>query len=364
MEITLQAMSIFTYIVRVGSFTAAAKLLGISAGTASRLVRNLENHLGVTLLQRSTRCVRLTTEGAQYFEHCERVLGEIEEVKAHLAGARDVARGRLSVDIDQEIAHTVLPLIPEFRLTFPEVELRLEIGGDPGGLVEHGIDCAIAVGPLPDSSLRGRRIGDFNAVTVASPAYLSRRGVPHELGDLDRHDIIHYPPRRFGPVRDFRYCVDGGEVSLKFPERISVSDARSAVQYAVEGIGIAQVCGRMVVNEIANGRLVSLLAENRPTSLQIFALYVDQRYIPRSIRAFIDWLEIQLRWRNANVIAPSMMEIGKSRALPSCWGTDASRGNTQFAAESEGAQHLVFGRAKSDVHVELDLTALHAMLEI
>ncbi|WP_206143552.1 LysR family transcriptional regulator [Burkholderia sp. Ac-20384] len=334
MEFTLQAMSIFTHIVRMGSFTAAAKLLGISAGTASRSVRKLENHLGVTLLQRSTRCVRVTAEGAQYFEHCKRVLGEMEEIKAHLGGMREVARGRLSVDIDQEIAHTALPLIPEFRLAFPEVELRVDIGGDPAGLIEHAVDCSIVIGPLSDSSLRGRCIGDFNAVTVASPGYLSRRGVPHNLSDLECHDLIHYSPRRFGPARDFRYCVDGAEMSLKIPERISVNDVRSAIRYASEDVGIAQVCSRTVADDIAAGRLVSLFAEHRPAPLQIFALYVDQRHIPRSVRVFIDWLESQLHRQDAEMLAPLRPAVGESAALARYWGANGSRGQQANVPQS------------------------------
>ncbi|AMV44295.1 LysR family transcriptional regulator [Paraburkholderia caribensis] len=295
MDRTLHAMSVFSHVARLGSFTAASEMLGISAASASTLVRQLEEHLGVTLLQRSTRCVRPTTEGEQYQEHCQRILGEIEHMQQQLSGAGKIARGRLAVDVDQEVAHSVLPFVPAFRANHPEVGLRVDVGGDADGLIANGVDCAVVVGQLADSSLRSRRVGDFHAVTVASPDYLRVRGTPIDPDDLHCHDVIHYTPRRFAPPRDFRYTVDGAEARLKLVERISVNDARSAVRYAAEGIGIAQVSQRMVMEELAAGRLVSILDEYSPPPLPISVLYPDRRQVPMSIRAFIEWIQGQLR---------------------------------------------------------------------
>ncbi|KWZ31704.1 LysR family transcriptional regulator [Burkholderia anthina] len=295
MDRTLHAMSVFSHVARLGSFTAAAEMLGISAASASTLVRRLEEHLGVTLLQRSTRCVRLTTEGEQYQEHCQRILGEIEHMQQQLSGAGKIARGRLAVDLDQEVAHSVLPLVPAFHASYPEVGLRVDVGGDADGLIANGVDCAVVVGQLADSSLRSRRVGNFHVVTVASPDYLRVRGTPADPDSLHCHDVIHYTPRRFGPAREFRYTVDGAETRLKLAERISVNDARSAVRYAVEGVGIAQVSERMVTEELAKGRLVTVLDEYGPPPLPISVLYPDRRQVPMSIRAFIDWIQAQLR---------------------------------------------------------------------
>ncbi|RQU68102.1 LysR family transcriptional regulator [Burkholderia cenocepacia] len=295
MDRTLHAMSVFSHVARLGSFTAAAEMLGISAASASTLVRRLEEHLGVTLLQRSTRCVRLTTEGAQYQEHCQRILGEIEHMQQQLSGAGKIARGRLAVDVDQEVAHSVLPFVPAFHATYPEVGLRVDVGGDADGLIANGVDCAVVVGQLADSSLRSRRVGNFHVVTVASPDYLRVRGTPADPDSLHCHDVIHYTPRRFGPAREFRYTVDGAESRLRLAERICVNDVRSAVRYAVEGVGIAQVSERMVADELAAGTLVVILDEYAPPPLPISVLYPDRRQVPMSIRAFIDWIQAQLR---------------------------------------------------------------------
>ncbi|WP_321840812.1 LysR family transcriptional regulator [Paraburkholderia bannensis] len=295
MDRTLHAMSVFSHVARTGSFTAAAETLGISAASASTLIRQLEGHLGVTLLQRSTRCVRTTTEGDEYQEHCERILGEIEEMAQHLNGSGRIARGRLSVDVDQEVADCILPLVPSFRSTYPEVGLRVDVGGEPEGLIANGVDCAVVVGNLSDSSLRIRRVGEFRAVTVASPAYLATVRPPVHPEDLNHLDVIHYSPRRFGPAREFRYSLNGAETRVRLCEKISVADARSAVRYAVEGVGIAQVCERMVAEHLATGQLVSLLDEFVPSALPISVLYADRRQIPMSIRAFIDWIQSKLQ---------------------------------------------------------------------
>lgn len=295
MDRTLHAMSVFSHVARAGSFTAAAETLGISPASASTLVRQLEDHLGVTLLQRSTRFVRPTTEGEQYQQHCVRILGEIEDMEQELSGAGKVARGRLCVDVDPEVAYSMLPLVPDFRAAYPEVGLRVEVGGDADGLIANGVHCAVVVGPLADSSLRSRRVGDYHAVTVASPDYIAARGLPAHPEELHRHDVIHFSPRRFGPPREFRYTIDDAETRLKLAERISVNDARSAVRYAVEGVGIAQVSRRMVEKELATGRLVSVLDDSSPATLPISVLYADRRQVPMSIRAFIDWIQKQLR---------------------------------------------------------------------
>ncbi|NUY01438.1 LysR family transcriptional regulator [Paraburkholderia youngii] len=321
MDRTLHAMTVFSHVARAGSFTAAAETLGISAASASTLVRQLEGHLGVTLLQRSTRCVRPTLEGEQYQQLCDRILGEIEDMEQHLSGAGKVARGRLAVDVDQEVAHAILPVLPSFRATYPDVGLRVDVGGDAEGLIVNGVDCAVVVGKLTDSSLRSRRVGDFRAVTVASPSYLAASGIPRNPEDLHRLDVIHYNPRRFGPGREFRYSVGGAEARVKLAERISVNDARSAVRYAVEGVGIAQVCERMVAEHVAAGRLVSILGEFSPPPLPISVLYADRRQVPMSIRAFIDWIQSQLA-QNEQPGILAEPTLAMSSGVNSYWNID------------------------------------------
>jgi LysR family transcriptional regulator, regulator for bpeEF and oprC len=294
MDRVLHAMSVFTHVVRLGSFTAAADALGVTAASTSTLVRQLEARLNVTLLQRSTRSMRLTTEGDQYYEHCLRILGEIADMEHSLGDAGKIARGKLSVDVDQEVAPLLLPLVAEFRVRYPEVDLQIGIGGDSDGLIGNGVDCAIVVGNLSDSSLRSRRIGTYHSITVASPRYLRKMGVPHNIDALRNHDFIHFIPKRFGMARHPRFSTEHNEITLRIPERISVNDASAVINYATSGLGLAQVCRSMSASEVRCGGLVEVLQDFRPRPLPIAVLYSDRRHMPMSVRAFIDWVSSKL----------------------------------------------------------------------
>jgi LysR family transcriptional regulator, regulator for bpeEF and oprC len=295
MDRVLHAMSVFTHVARMGSFTAAADALGVTAASTSTVVRQLEARLSVTLLQRSTRSMRLTTEGTQYYEHCLRVLGEIEDMEQHLKGSGEIARGLISIDVAQDVAHIILPLIVDFRTEYPNVDLRIGVEGDPQGLIDKGIDCAVVVGHLADSSLRSRKIADYRIATVASPKYLRSHGVPNSVEDLRSHTVIHYSPRPLGSVRHLRFSLDGDDIQMKLQERICVSDVQTVVNYAVNGIGIAQVCKTMVAPYLRDGRVVEVLNEFCPVPLPVAVLYSDRRHMPKSVRAFIDWLILQLQ---------------------------------------------------------------------
>lgn len=295
MDRVLHAMAVFTRVAQMGSFTAAADVLGITAASVSTLMGQLEARLKVTLIQRSTRSMRLTSEGVQYLEHCNRVLGDIEDMERLLNGAGDFPRGRLAVDINQEVAQIILPSILAFRARYPEVDLRIGIGGDYEGLIGNAVDCAIVVGNLADSSLRCRQLGSLQAVTVASPDYLERRGVPRSIDALRNHDVVHYTSRRFGTPRPLRFASDGNETSLKVPESVCVNDAETVMRYVVAGGGIAQVSESAAARYLGSGQLVEVLAGNRPAAPPVSVLFANRRHMLMSVRVFIDWVDLQLR---------------------------------------------------------------------
>jgi LysR family transcriptional regulator for bpeEF and oprC len=317
MDRVLHAMSVFTHVARTGSFTAAADAMGMTVASCSALIRKLELHLSVTLLQRSTRSMRLTAEGSLYYAHCLRMLHEIEDMRELMRGAGKVARGPLSVDIDPEVAPHILPWLGEFHAQYSEVDLRIDIGGRPEGLIDNGVDCAIVVGNLADSSMRGRRIGSFQTMTVASPAYLAHRGTPHDIEALRDHDIIHYCPRRFGPPRQPRFVVGGTEVGMKLPERICIGDAEAVIDYSARGLGIAQVCREMSASRRRTGSLVEILHEHRPPALPITALYSDHRHTPMSVRTFIDWASARMQRVGVVHHLPTQQEVDINRRLVS-----------------------------------------------
>ncbi|MFM0477024.1 LysR family transcriptional regulator [Paraburkholderia strydomiana] len=315
MDRVLHAMSVFTHLARTGSFTAAAGAMGMSVASCSAIIRKLEFHLNVTLLQRSTRSMSLTAEGSLYYAHCLRMLSEIDDMQKLLRGAGKVARGPLSVDIDPEVAPHILPSLVGFHAHYPEVDLRIDIGGRAEGLIENGVDCAVVVGNLADSSLRSRRIASLQAITVASPEYLARRGVPRDIEALRDHDIIHYRPRRFGAARQPRFSAGGSEVEIKLPERICIGDADAVIHYAAKGLGIAQVCRDMSASRRRIGSLVEILQEHRPPPLPITTLYSDRRHAPMSVRAFIDWVSALMQCIGAVQHSPASDDAEISRRL-------------------------------------------------
>ncbi|MGF6553043.1 LysR family transcriptional regulator [Paraburkholderia youngii] len=319
MDRVLHAMSVFTRVAQMGSFTAAADVLGITAASVSTLMRQLEARLKVTLIQRSTRSMRLTNEGVQYLDHCNRVLGEIEDMERLLNGAGDFARGCLAVDINQEVAQIILPSILEFRGRYPEVDLRIGIGGDYEGLIGNAVDCAIVVGNLSDSSLHCRQLGSLQAVTVASPDYLKRRGVPYSVDALRHHDVVHYTSKRFGTPRPLRFALDGNETSLKMPEKVCVNDAETVMRYVVAGGGIAQVSESAAGRYLGSGQLVEVLVGNRPAPLPISVLYANRRHMLMSVRVFIDWVDLQLRQNVCLREAPRKYTAGLDNARCSDW---------------------------------------------
>ncbi|PRY06165.1 LysR family transcriptional regulator [Paraburkholderia sp. BL25I1N1] len=289
MDRVLHAMSVFTHVVRRGSFTAAADSLGITAASASTLVRQLEERLDVMLLQRSTRSMSLTAEGSQYYKHCVAILSEMREMEEHLSGASRLVRGRLSVEVDQEAGSVLLPTLAEFRSLHTQLDLRIEVGGEGERLIDQGIDCAIVIGHLRDSSLQCKRVGSYQAVTVASPAYLRKNGVPRQVANLHDHEFVHYAPRRSGCARHPRFNGEAGTQTLRLAARTVVGDVQTVVNYATRGLGLAQVGLPLVSRLIAAGELVELLAYARPAVLPIVAIYPQRRHVPMSLRAFIEW---------------------------------------------------------------------------
>ncbi|WP_430231305.1 LysR family transcriptional regulator [Paraburkholderia tropica] len=299
MDRVLHAMSVFTHVARMGSFTAAAEALGVTAASTSTVVRQLEARLNVTLLQRSTRSMRLTTEGTQYYEHCLRVLGDIDDMERHLKGSSVIPRGRISINVAEEIAHTIVPPIGDFLAHYPTVDLRIGIEGDPLGIIDKGVDCAIVVGNLANSSLRSRTVGSCQAATVASPDYLRAHGVPRSVLDLHHHTVIHYSLKPFGSARYFRFNADGDDIQLKLVEKICVSSTQAMLNYAVDGVGVAQLCRLIAARDLSAGRLVEILDQCRPAPLPVSVLYSDRRHMPMSVRAFIDWVVLYLQRANA-----------------------------------------------------------------
>ncbi len=286
-----QAMQVFTRVVDANSFSRAADSLGLPRATVTTTIQNLESLLQVRLLNRTTRKLSLTPDGAAYYERCARILAEVEETEASF---RDVARGpkgRLRIDTPASIGRLILiPRLCDFHTRYPDVELVIGMGDRPVDLVQEAVDCVIRIGELQDSTLVARRIGTFQGVTCASPEYLERHGEPRTIEDLQHHQAVHYFSSRTGRTIDWDFIVDGVSTEVKMNGLVSVNDADAYVDCALQGFGMIQPPRYMVLPHLESGRLREILPQWKPSPMPISAVYPHNRHLSPKVRAFVDWV--------------------------------------------------------------------------
>jgi LysR family transcriptional regulator for bpeEF and oprC len=287
----LQAMNVFTKVVETSSFSRAAGVLDLPRASVTVIIQQLEAHLRVRLLQRTTRRLNLTPDGAAYYERCVRILADIEETESSLENAGKAPRGKLRVDMPGALGRiTVMSRIHEFHTRYPGIDLMLGFGDRPVDLIEEGVDCVIRIGTLQDSRLVARRIGVYQGVTVASPDYLKRCGVPESVEDLERHVAVNYFWGRTGRIMDWTFEVDGRPVKVKMKGQIAVNDADAYVEGGLEGVGIIQAARFMALPHLESGRLVEILSQWKPLPMPISVIYPHNRHLSPTVRVFVDWV--------------------------------------------------------------------------
>lgn len=278
-------MEVFVRVVQDGGFSAAARSLDLTPSAVSKLIARLEQRLGARLLTRTTRALRLTEEGEAYHRAARRVLQALNE--ADLAVAAGAVRGRLRINASVPFGRMfVAPALPAFLARYPDTSVDLSLSDDIVNLLANQTDIAIRVGNLPDSALMARKLGQSRRVLVAAPAYLQRMGAPETPSDLQRHNCIgfNFRPSRAGwpfrdGQRDFEQLVSGNAL---------VNNGDTARQIALDGLGIARLGRFHVADDIAAGRLVTLLEAFDPGDLElIHAIYVGGGEVPGRVRAFI-----------------------------------------------------------------------------
>jgi len=286
-----QAMQVFTRVVDANSFTRAADSLGLPRTTVTTTIQNLEQLLQVRLLNRTTRRLSLTPDGAAYYERCLRILADLEDTETSLRDAARGPRGRLRIDAPASIGKLILiPAMCDFHVRYPDVELVIGMGDRPVDLVQEAVDCALRAGPLPDSNLVARRIGSFDSVTCASPSYLERHGTPQTIEDLENHLAVLYFSSRTGRTIDWDFVVDGAARAVPMRGSISVNDSEAYVMCGLQGFGMIQPPRYMVLEDLQAGRLVEVLSQWRPTPMPISAVYLQNRHLSPKVRAFVDWV--------------------------------------------------------------------------
>lgn len=284
------AMKVYMAVVDARSFSRAADNLGLPRATVTTTIQNLENLLRVRLLNRTTRSVSLTPDGAAYYERCARLIGELEEMEAAFRDVAQRPQGRLRIDVPATIGRLILiPRLCDFRERYPDIELVIGMSDRPVDLVQEAVDCVIRGGELIDSSLVARRIGSISFITCAAPIYLERHGTPQTLEDLAAHQAVHYFSARTGRIIDWDYVLDGQVTNVKVAGSIAVNDAEAYMALALQGFGLVQASRFMAIPHLERGELVEVLGQWRPATLPISVLYPQNRHLSPKVRAFSDW---------------------------------------------------------------------------
>jgi LysR family transcriptional regulator, regulator for bpeEF and oprC len=287
----LQAMEVFTRVVESNSFSKAADLLELPRGSVSNIVRSLEEYVGSRLLNRTTRQVSLTDDGALYYERCVRILSEISDAESLLSEKRSGPVGTVRVDTSGTIAKSLLlPAFDDFYRKYPHINVRLGLTDRNIDMIQDGVDCVIRMGSLEESSLIARRIGEARLTTCASPDYLETRGTPATLDDLCRHQCVNYMSSRTGRTFPFEFIVDGETVTVPMKGVLSVNDGSTYIAAGVLGYGIIQPSRFMVADLIAQGQLQEILVSYRTPSTQLSILYPHRQNVSARVRAFMEWL--------------------------------------------------------------------------
>jgi DNA-binding transcriptional LysR family regulator len=289
-------MGVLLAVIDTGSLSAAGRKLGMPLATVSRKVADLEAELKTRLLIRSTRQLTLTEAGRGYVAACRRILDDVNEAERAAAGEYSAPRGDLVVTAPVVFGRLhMLPVLIEFLRAYPEVNVRLVLGDRIVNLLEDHVDLALRIGSLPDSGLVATQLGSIRRVVCASPAYLSRSGVPATPSDLAAHECISF--ELFATANTWRFNVEGADSSVPIHPRLMVSTAEAAIDAAVAGLGVTCVLSYQVESALRTGALQLLLESFEPLPLPVSFLYSSQGRVPLKLRALLDFAAPRLRIR-------------------------------------------------------------------
>ncbi|MBE1159451.1 LysR family transcriptional regulator [Dyella acidiphila] len=288
----LDAMRLFTRIVELGSFTAAADDLNLPRATVTHSIKRLETRLGTQLLRRTTRRVQTTRDGEAYYSHCVRLLAEMDAVETDFREANVQPRGRLRIDVPAQMGRLwLIPALPAFFARYPLLELDIGTGDHFVDLLREGVDCVLRVGKLPDSGLVGRRVGMLEQLTVASTSYVRKHGAPQTLADLQHgHYAVNWTSPTTHRNEPLEFMVGRKRREVSMPGFVAVSGVEAYLACCEHGLGIAQFPRYRVAEALANGTLRQILPAMPPPSLPVTVLYPPHRQLPARLRVFVDWM--------------------------------------------------------------------------
>lgn len=286
----MENMDIFVKVVEQGSFTRAADVLQIHRPTVSKSIRQLEQELGIRLLHRTTRKLRLTEEGESFYQRARHCLAEMNDIVATFSPAQ-TPRGRLRFDAPLSLSHAlIIPALADFQSVYPDVEIIFTAADTKTDLMSESVDCVIRLGELEDSSFISRRIGEVTMVTCASPLYLNKYGYPQTPEQLVLHKAINFFSAHSREVMDWKFMIDGEVSSFRPPSAILVNNSDVLLSSALAGLGIMHALRAPAESYLRSGELIEILTDYPSVPKPVSVLWPDRQFLSPKVRVFIDWM--------------------------------------------------------------------------
>lgn len=286
------AMQTFVRVVEAGSFTRAAETLGSSRTRVTQQVQQLEAHLQVRLLNRTTRQVQVTADGAAYYDRCLGVLAAVDDAETGLSVATRTPRGRLRVDVPSPLARLILiPALPDFFQRYPDIQLELGVSDRQVDLIGDNVDCVIRGGRIREQYLVARSLGALQLGCYAAPAYLAAQGVPLHPAELAEapHRVVRF---LWGAGKGFPYALRRGDerLELQSRHRLEVDDGNACLAAGQAGLGVVCLPHYLAAEPVARGELVRLFADWRVAPMPLYLAFAPNRHVSAKLRVFIDWV--------------------------------------------------------------------------
>ncbi|EPE97336.1 LysR family transcriptional regulator [Rhizobium grahamii] len=288
----LSAMRAFIRVVETGNFTRAADTLAMPKATVTNLIQGLEAHLHTKLLNRTTRRVMVTTDGALYYERAAQIVSELEELDGSLSNSQGLPTGRLRVEMAGAFADwIVVPALCDFYQKYPDIRVDLGVGDRTVDYLAENVDCALRAGTPADQSLIARRVSEVEMLTCAAPLYIEKFGIPARPEELENdHYSVSYFRAQTNRTLPFEFRKDNEDLEINPRYLLSVNDSRTFVNAALTGLGIAQLPRFMIRDALAKGDLVEILPEWSREPLPLYIVYPPNRHLSNKVRVFVDWL--------------------------------------------------------------------------
>jgi DNA-binding transcriptional LysR family regulator len=287
------AMQAFVRVVETGGFTKAAETLHMSKTTVTQLVQQLEARLRVRLLNRTTRKVNVTADGAAYYERVVRLLEDMEDTEASLSSATLTPRGRLRVDVPSPLARMILiPALPAFNTRYPEIQLDMGVSDRMVDIIGENVDCVVRGGELTDQSLIARHVGDLRLRVYAAPSYLERAGTPLHPLELEdtHHRVVGFQWARNGKTVRYTMHADGDTAHVRGRYVLAVDDGNAFLAAGLAGLGILWLPDYMAKAHLPRGELVTLFDGWRIDPMPLYVAFPPNRHVSAKLRVFIDWV--------------------------------------------------------------------------